>query len=68
MEEKFLFQFICKGSLPAAAGEGRFCCWTLVEVVQNDCQGQRLCSDETALPFGLPPPVRETAHFSLWHR
>lgn len=31
-----------------------------MEVVQNDCQGQQLCSDETALPFGLLPTVRES--------
>lgn len=67
MEEKLLFQFICRGSLPATAGEGRFCCWTLAEVVQDHCQGQHLCSDEIVLPFGLLPPV-DTAYFSLWHR
>lgn len=67
MDEKLLFQFICRGSLPATAGEGRFCCWTLAEVVQDHCQGQRLCSDEIVLPFGLLPPV-DTAYFSLWHR
>lgn len=66
-EEKLLLQFTCRGSLPATAGEGCFCCWTLVEVVQDHCQGQHCCSNEIHLPFSLLP-LMDTAHFALWHR